>query len=84
LDTPFDDDHELTPLELLQEGSPNQEEGLIAEQEKRVLEAGVLDAMKHLNDKEAFVIKNRVMAESPLTLREIGIISNFRGTGEAD
>jgi len=72
LDTPFDEDHELTPLELLQEGSANQEEALIAEQEKRVLEAEVLDAMKRLNEKEAFVIKNRIMADSPLTLQEIG------------
>ena len=28
LDTPFDEDHELTHLDFLQEGSPNQEEAL--------------------------------------------------------
>lgn len=72
LDSPFDEDHELTPLELLQEGSANQEESLIAEQQKRILETEVLDAMKRLNEKEAFVIKNRIMSESPLTLQEIG------------
>jgi len=72
LDAPFDEDHELTPLELLQEGSANQEEALIADQEKRILEAEVRDAMRRLNEKEAFVIKNRVMSESPLTLQEIG------------
>jgi len=72
LDSPFDEDHELTPLELLQEGSINQEEALIADQEKRILQADVLDALKRLNEKEAFVIKNRIMADSPLTLQEIG------------
>ena len=72
LDTPFDEDHELTPLELLQEGGANQEEALIEQQEKRILETEVLDAMKRLNEKEAFVIKNRIMSESPLTLQEIG------------
>jgi len=72
LDAPFDDDHELTPLELLQEGSTNQEEALIEEQEKRILQNEVLDAMKHLNEKEAFVVKNRIMSETPLTLQEIG------------
>jgi RNA polymerase sigma-32 factor len=72
LDAPFDEDHELTPLDLLQEGSVNQEEALIAEQEKKILEAEVLDAMRRLNEKEAFIIKNRIMAESPLTLQEIG------------
>ena len=28
--------------------------------------------MKRLNEKEIYVIKNRVMADSPLTLQEIG------------
>ena len=72
LDAPFDEDHELTPLDLLQEGSVNQEDALIAEQEKKILQAEVLDAMRRLNEKETFVIKNRIMAESPLTLQEIG------------
>jgi RNA polymerase sigma-32 factor len=72
LDAPFHEDYEMTPLDLLQEGAVNQEESLIAEQEKGILQAEVLDAMKRLNEKEAFVIKNRVMAESPLTLQEIG------------
>jgi RNA polymerase sigma-32 factor len=72
LDAPFDEDHELTPLDLLQEGSVNQEDALIADQEKKILEAEVLDAMRRLNEKETFIIKNRIMAESPLTLQEIG------------
>jgi RNA polymerase sigma-32 factor len=72
LDTPFDQDHELTPLELLQESSPSQEEELITKQERTLLEDEVVKAMKRLNEKEVFVIRNRVMAEAPLTLQEIG------------
>ena len=72
LDAPFDEDHELTPLDLLQDGSVNQEEALIVEQEKKILETEVVDAMKRLNEKEVFIIKNRIMAESPLTLQELG------------
>ena len=72
LDTPFDQDHELTPLELLQESSPSQEEELITKQEKTLLEDDVVKAMKRLNEKEVFVIRNRVMADAPLTLQEIG------------
>jgi RNA polymerase sigma-32 factor len=72
LDAPFDEDHELTPLDLLQDGSVNQEEAIIVEQEKKILETEVVDAMKRLNEKEAYIIKNRIMAESPLTLQEIG------------
>lgn len=72
LDAPFDDGHELTHLDLLQEGSPNQEEELVREEEKKIREREVLNAMKRLNEKEVFVIKNRIMADSPLTLQEIG------------
>ncbi len=72
LDAPFDEDHELTPLDLLQEGSPNQEVELMEKEKKDILEEEVARAMKRLNEKEVFVIKNRVMADSPLTLQEIG------------
>jgi RNA polymerase sigma-32 factor len=72
LDAPFDEDHELTPLDLLQEGTPNQEEELMEKEEKGILEEEVVRAMKRLNEKEVFVIKHRVMADSPLTLQEIG------------
>ncbi len=72
LDTPIDGDHELTHLELLQEESPNQEEVLAKEEEKRIWEREVQNAMKRLNDKEVYVIKNRIMSDSPLTLQEIG------------
>ena len=72
LDTPFDEDRELTHLDLLQEESPNQEEALSQQQEKKIREREVQNAMRRLSEKEAYVIKNRIMADSPLTLQEIG------------
>ena len=72
LDSPLDDDHELTPLDLLQESSLNQEESLALEQERKIREGEVLSAIKHLNGKEEYVIRNRIMSDSSLTLREIG------------
>jgi RNA polymerase sigma-32 factor len=72
LDAPFDEGHELTPLDLLREDSPDQEETLVQTQEKEIREREVLNAMKHLNEKEVYVIKNRIMADTPLTLQEIG------------
>jgi RNA polymerase sigma-32 factor len=72
LDTPFDEDRELTHLDLLQEESFNQEETLLQQQEKKIREREVQNAMKRLSEKEAYVIKNRIMADSPLTLQEIG------------
>jgi RNA polymerase sigma-32 factor len=72
LDTPFDEDRELTHLDLLQEESINQEEALLQQQEKKIREREVQNALRRLSEKEAYVIKNRIMADSPLTLQEIG------------
>jgi RNA polymerase sigma-32 factor len=72
LDSPFDEGHELTHLDLLREDSPDQEETLAQTQEKKIREREVFNAMKHLNEKEVYVIKNRIMADTPLTLQEIG------------
>lgn len=72
LDAPFDEGHELTHLDLLQENSPNQEEIFAQEEEKGIREREIEKAMKRLNEKEIYVIKNRIMSDSPLTLQEIG------------
>jgi RNA polymerase sigma-32 factor len=72
LDAPFDEDHELTHLDFLQEDSPNQEEALAQQEAKKIREREIQNAMKRLNEKEVYVIKNRIMSDSPLTLQEIG------------
>ena len=72
LDAPIDDNQELTHFDLLEETSPNQEEVLGEEEEKTILEKGVRVAMKRLNEKEQYVVRNRIMADSPRTLQEIG------------
>jgi RNA polymerase sigma-32 factor len=72
LDAPFDEGQELTHLELLREDSPNQEEAIAQEEEKRIQEREVQNAMKRLNEKEVYVIRNRIMSEEPLTLQQIG------------
>jgi RNA polymerase sigma-32 factor len=72
LDAPFDENQELTHLELLKEESLNQEEAIAQEEEKKIREHEVQNAMKRLNEKEVFVLQNRIMAEEPLTLQQIG------------
>jgi len=71
LDAPIDDNEELTHFDLLKETSPNQEEVLGEEEEKKILEKDVRVAMKRLNEKEEYVVKNRIMTDSALTLQEI-------------
>jgi len=72
LDAPFDEGQELTHLDLLKEDSPNQEEALAQEEEKKIREREVRNAMKRLSEKELYVIQNRIMADEPLTLQQIG------------
>jgi RNA polymerase sigma-32 factor len=72
LDSTFDENHELTHLDLLKEDRLSQEELLAQEEEKRIQEQKVHHAMERLSEKEMYVIKNRVMADEPLTLQEIG------------
>jgi RNA polymerase sigma-32 factor len=72
LDAPFDEGQELTHLDLLKEESLNQEEAIAQEEEKRIREREVQHAMKRLNEKEFYVIKNRIMSDEPLTLQQIG------------
>jgi RNA polymerase sigma-32 factor len=72
LDAPIDDNRELTHFDLLKETSPNQEEVLGEEEEKKILEKGVRVAMKRLNEREEYVVRNRIVADSPRTLQEIG------------
>jgi RNA polymerase sigma-32 factor len=72
LDVSWDEDQELTHLDLIQEDSPNQEEILAQKEEEKIREQVILDAMNRLSEKEVYVIKNRILADSPLTLLEIG------------
>ena len=72
LDAPFDESQELTHLDLLKEESLNQEEAIAQEEEKKIREHEVQNAMKRLNEKEVYVLQNRIMAEEPLTLQQIG------------
>jgi RNA polymerase sigma-32 factor len=72
LDITFDENNELAPLDLLQGNDMNQEESLAQEQESKFQRERILGAMKCLSKKEVYVIRNRVMADHPLTLQEIG------------
>ncbi|WP_026843020.1 RNA polymerase sigma factor RpoH [Citrifermentans bremense] len=60
-----------TFLESLPDLRQNQEEMLAERQETTILERNVASALENLNDKEKFVIEQRVAAEDPMTLQEI-------------
>jgi RNA polymerase sigma-32 factor len=60
-----------TLLESLADDRQNQEEMLAEHQEHALLKREVTTALSVLNDKERFIIENRVTADDPMTLQEI-------------
>lgn len=72
LDLPFDENQELTPLELLSDDSPDQEDMLIRSQDSQIRRNEVSKALDKLSEKERYIITHRIMSDNPMTLREIG------------
>ncbi len=71
LDSETIDGEGATLLENLADNRMNQEEILAESQEAARLEREISNIMTRLNEKERFVIQNRVTAEDPMTLQEI-------------
>jgi RNA polymerase sigma-32 factor len=72
LDSPLDDNAELTHLDLLEEDSLNPEESFALKEEKQIRDREVVSAMEQLKGKEQYIIRRRIMSDSILTLQEIG------------
>ncbi len=72
LDTEIKDKSEATHLDFLQDKQLDQEDIISKAQEEVVVQEGLSDALEILSDREKYIIKNRVLSESPLTLEEIG------------
>jgi RNA polymerase sigma-32 factor len=72
LDTPFDDDRELTHLEFLHDDSPNQEEVIAGTEEHEILGRRIRDLLNGLNRRERYVLKKRILGDARMTLEDIG------------
>jgi RNA polymerase sigma-32 factor len=72
LDAFIDDDGELSHINCLADKSENQEDSLIRHEETALVKRNVAGALAKLNDREAYIIRHRVMSENPETLQEIG------------
>lgn len=74
-DLPLDSEigeEETTYLDMLPDTSHNQEEAMVIAQEQGIAKVEIKNALQSLNEKERYVIENRLMSESPLTLQEVG------------
>jgi RNA polymerase sigma-32 factor len=76
----IDEDGESTHMDFLTYDGEDQETAIIRNEEKALVRRNIAGALARLNEKESFIIRERVMADSPLTLQEIG--DHFRITRE--
>lgn len=72
LDVSVGEDGESTHMDYLTYDGEDQETALIRKEEMSLVQQNITRALTELNEKESFIIKNRVMADNPLTLQEIG------------
>jgi RNA polymerase sigma-32 factor len=71
LDQPVYETGEETLLDMM--GSGENVEEIVAEKEKKqLIQRKVAEFKKTLKEKEAYIFENRVMAEEPMTLQQIG------------
>jgi len=80
LDAFIDEDGELSHINCLADKSENQEAAFIRHEETALVKRNIAGALAKLSDREAYIIRNRVMSENPQTLQEIG--DRFRITRE--
>jgi len=71
LDAEHSEGDGLTVLETIADERKNQEELLGEYEEENLLKQQVSKAVEELNDKERFIIDNRVASDNPMTLQDI-------------
>jgi len=68
----INDDSTNSHIDFLAYEGDNQETSLIKNEEKSLVQRDIAGALAHLNERESYIILNRVMADDPKTLQEIG------------
>jgi RNA polymerase sigma-32 factor len=68
----LNDEEDSTYLDFLTYQGEDQEAELIRKEEMELVQKNITGAMENLNERESFIIKNRIMADEPLTLQEVG------------
>lgn len=72
LDAPLGEDGSSSHVDFVTGEGPGQDDELGAAQEQRVVTGRVGAALARLDERERFIIEQRVMNDSPLTLKELG------------
>src|SRR3990172_8344446 len=77
LDAYVGEESETTHGDSLVYEGEDQETTLIKKEEMALVQRDIAGALTSLNEKESFIVKNRLMADDPMTLQEIGDRYNF-------
>jgi RNA polymerase sigma-32 factor len=72
LDAPLAESSEASHLDMVRDIEPDQEAQVAYREEQRILEGVLHQAKDDLDDKERFILENRLLAQEPETLAEIG------------
>jgi RNA polymerase sigma-32 factor len=72
LDAKLDADQGVSFLDLLPDLSPDQEDLLGEREEHEVIKNEVEEALGDLSERERFIIRHRIMDDTPMTLQELG------------
>ena len=72
LNAAIDDEGESTYIDHLVYRGTSQEDALIKKDEMALVKRNIAGALEKLNEREGYIIRNRVMADDPETLQEIG------------
>ncbi len=72
LDMPYNEDSDVTPMNVIPALGDGAEEILLQGETAELLQQNIKELMPKLSEKEKDIIEMRLLAESPVTLREIG------------
>jgi RNA polymerase sigma-32 factor len=72
LDAPIGEDGDQSHLDFVASGAPGQEVELSSAEESELVSSRVVQALARLDQRERYIIEQRVMSDRPLTLKELG------------
>lgn len=72
LDAPMGEEGDTAYVDMLESVDANQEQNVAESQERELLASAIEDAKDGLNDREAYILENRLMSDEPQTLAEVG------------
>ena len=72
LDEEIKSEEKQTRIEFLPSGADSQEDLVIESEQRKELESSLKEAIETLNERESFIIKNRLLSDKQVTLEKLG------------